>query len=123
VLIAFVCVVAVFGLATLVHYWPTIRGSSNDIYYAVWLFLTMVGGMFVQVVTANYRSGQQLFHVEASRLVFPLLFSLVVFYPIWSLTADAPRNLFAFHAAFLNGYFWESVVSAAKPPEAGGPRK
>jgi len=53
--------------------------------------------------------------------IYPLtwektLFSLVVFYPIWALVADAPRNLFAFYAAFLNGFFWETVVANARLP-------
>ena len=121
VLLAFVAIVAVFGLSSAVYYWPVIRANRADLYYGVWLFFTMVAGMFVQVVAANYRSQKPLFHVDASQLIFPLLFSLVVFYPIWSLAADAPRNLFAFHAAFLNGYFWESIVSSAKPKTAGGP--
>lgn len=115
VLLIFVGVVAVFGLVTLVYYWQEIIANRDNISFAAWLFLTMVAGMFVQVVAENYRSHKPLFRVDASRLIFPLLFSLVVFYPIWSLTADAPRNLFAFHAAFLNGFFWESVVSSAKP--------
>jgi hypothetical protein len=76
----------------------------------------MIAGMFVQVLASNYREGNPLFAIEFGRLMFPLLFSLVVFYPIWSLAAGAPQNLFVFHAAFLNGYFWESVVSAARAP-------
>lgn len=118
ILTGFTVIVFAFGLLTLKRFWPEIERNEKNLYFAAWLFLTMVAGMFVQVLASNYREGNPLFVIEAGRLVFPLLFCLVVFYPIWSLAAGAPTNLFVFHAAFLNGYFWESVVSAARAPMA-----
>jgi hypothetical protein len=54
-------------------------------------------------------------------LIFPILFSVIVFYPIWSIATTNPRGFFVFYAAFLNGYFWENVVSSIKaPPGASG---
>jgi hypothetical protein len=117
VLVCFAIIVFIVGLVTLVRFWPSIRVNEADLFFWVWLFLTMVFGMFVQVLATNYRSNLR-FNVEASRLVLPLLFSIVVFYPIWGIAASGPKNFFSFYAAFLNGYFWETVVSAAKPPVA-----
>lgn len=116
VLVAFAAVVFVYGVVTLVQYWSFVEQNRDQFFYAFGLFLTMIFGMFVQVLAANYRSGQPLFDVTSSQLLFPLLFSLVVYYPIWAITASASHGLFPFHAAFLNGYFWESVVSAASSP-------
>jgi len=59
------------------------------------------------------------FNVTATDLLLPLLFSIVVFYPIWAIATTAARSFFVIHAAFLNGYFWESFVAAAKPVEGG----
>lgn len=117
VLIVFVVVVAVFGLATLVRYWNVIRQNQDSLYFSAWLFISMVGGMFVQVVAHNYRDGKSLFGVTRDQLVFPILFSVIVFYPIWAIAASASPGFFPVHAAFLNGYFWESVVSTASPPK------
>ena len=116
VLLMFALVIIIFGRFSLYYYWPLISANAETLMFAVWLFLTMVGGMFVQVVTANSRGGRPLFDISASQLVFPLLFAFIVYYPIWALAASSQRNLFPFYAAFLNGYFWESVVSAAKAP-------
>lgn len=118
VLLTFTVIVLIFGSFSIVHYWPLIAGNSETLMFAMWLFFAMVAGMFVQVLAANYRAGRLLFDVSASQLVFPLLFALIVYYPIWALAASSPHNLFSFYAAFLNGYFWESVVSAAKAPVA-----
>ena len=115
VLIGFAVFVGVFAVITLVRIWPSVRISEQALYFWGWLFLTMVFGMFVQVLTTNYRSGQRLFAVEASQLLFPLLFSIVVFYPIWGIGASGPKDFFSFYAAFLNGFYWETIVSAAKP--------
>ncbi|PYS62126.1 MAG: hypothetical protein DMF76_09525 [Acidobacteria bacterium] len=41
---------------------------------------------------------------------------------VMGLAAQSPHGLFPIHAAFLNGYFWESIVSAVKPvPHGSGP--
>ena len=118
VLAVFVVLVFAFGIVSLVHYWDLIKANIESLFYALWLFVFMVLGMFVQVLATNYRSDKPLFAISASQLLFPLLFSIVVYYPIWAIAATAPRNLFPVYAAFLNGYFWENVVSAARLPVA-----
>jgi hypothetical protein len=116
VLLIFGMILVIFGAFSLYYYWPLISANSETLMFAFWLFLAMIAGMIVQVLAANYRAGRGLFGVSASQLIFPLLFALIVYYPIWALAASSPHNLFSFYAAFLNGYFWESVVSAAKAP-------
>lgn len=117
VLIVFAIAVCSFGIITLVRYWNALKQNEDALYFSVWLFFAMVAGMFVQVLAHNYRSGDPLFHVAASQLIFPLLFSIIVFYPIWAISVSATHSFFSIHAAFLNGYFWESVVSSAQPLE------
>jgi hypothetical protein len=120
VLMLFAALVLIFGAITAWRYWPTIKSNPDQLFYVTWLFITMVAGMFVQVLSSNYRGGRPLFDVSASQLVYPLLFALVVFYPVWAISASAPHNLFSFYAAFLNGFFWETVVANARLPTPTG---
>lgn len=117
VLLYFSAVVGLFAVLTVAKYWRLLIANEDTVYFAIGLFLTMVAGMFVQVLSSNYREGRPLFEVSTEQLIFPLLFALVVFYPIWALGASAPKTLFSFYAAFLNGFFWETVVSSAKLPD------
>jgi hypothetical protein len=124
VLLVFATIVGLFGLIVLRTYWPQIMDPNNrdNVLFAVGLVLAMIAGMFVQVIASNYKAGKPLFDVTASQLIFPTLFSIIVFYSVW-VTADATKTLFSIHAAFLNGYFWESVVSAMQPPPPPDPPK
>jgi len=116
ILVAFVILAITSGIINVIHYWHAIRNRSDLMLWGFGLFVTMVGGMFVQVLSANYRSGKPLFAVYGSELAFPVLFSLVVFYPVWALTANGSQTMFSYYAAFLNGYFWQAIVSAARLP-------
>jgi hypothetical protein len=42
---------------TLIYYWTAIITNGELLIFAVWLFLTMIGGMFVQVIVDNYQAG------------------------------------------------------------------
>jgi hypothetical protein len=116
ILIAFVILVVVFGALNIFHYWGAVKSRGDLMLWGFGLFVSMIGGMFVQVLSANYQSGKRLFAVEGSELLFPALFSLVVFCPVWALTAAGSQTLFSYYAAFLNGYFWRAIVSAARVP-------
>jgi hypothetical protein len=118
VLGGFGLLVLLFGGVTLWLYRDRLARLQGVLLLGGWLFLTMVGGMFVQVLASNRQSERPLWHVSSSQLVFPLLFSLVVFYPIWLIGEAGDKGFFAFYAAFLNGYFWESIVSNVQPPKA-----
>jgi hypothetical protein len=104
-----------FGLFCVIYYWQSIEMRADEAIFGVALFVAMVAGMTIQVLAANYRAGNRLFSVARDRLIFPLLFSVMIFYPVWGVAAKTPKGLFPLHAAFLNGYFWESVVASAKP--------
>jgi hypothetical protein len=119
VLIVFAVVVVIFGLGTAAYFLPYLRNHLDKLIVAVWLFLTMVFGMFVQVLNEFYRAKRPLSEIEATHLLFPLLFSIVVFYAIWATVGSASHSFFSFYAAFLNGFFWETTVSQAKPPVPG----
>ena len=116
VLLGFAGIVVVLGAVTVaVNFEVFTANPARTLFYA-WLLLAMVGGMFVQVVVANHRGGRQLFAVTREQLLFPLLFSVIVFYPIWSVAGSAGDGYFAIYAAFLNGYFWETVVAGVQAP-------
>lgn len=119
VLIGFAVVFLAFGAAALWRYWAQVVALGDSLFLAVGLLLTMAGGMFVQVLTSNYTHQKPLLEVTSSQLLYPLLFSPIVFYPIWLIGNEQGAQAFSFYAAFLNGYFWQSVVAAAKRPEGG----
>lgn len=121
ILYAFAVVVGLVGAFSLYHYWGQIFRSMDDVLYVVWLVLTMFFGMFVQVLYSAYRERRRLDDVTKTQLIVPLLFSIVVFSPIWSIATSSQRGFFVFQAAFLNGFFWESLVTAAKPPKPPAP--
>lgn len=112
---AFALFILIFAGVTVAFYWEQLRSRGEDILFFGWLLLAMVAGMFAQVMAENYRSRKRLFDIPRDRLLYPLLFSVIVFYPVWALASSSEPNFFVVQAAFLNGYFWESIVSAARP--------
>ncbi len=118
-LLGFCGVLFAVGVPTLIYYWKAIISNTDNLIFGIWLFLTMVFGMFVQVMVDNHESGRAILDIRLWDFLFPLFFSLVVYYSIWSVAATAPRGLFSFYAAFLNGYFWRHVVAQARPSLAG----
>lgn len=116
VLRLFAIIVFVFGAFSVWRYRSAILENQDTLLWGFWLFVTMVGGMFAQVLATNFRSGKGLSDIDRSRLLFPLLFAVIVYYPIWTVAASSTRSLFSIYAAFLNGFFWESVVTSAKIP-------
>lgn len=116
VLMVFACVVAFLAIITLIRNFDQIMKHLDELLFGFWLFLTMIAGMFVKVMNDNYLKDRNLVHITATQLFYPMLFALVVFYPVWAMEADAPRTVFSFYAAFLNGFFWESVVTSVKAP-------
>lgn len=113
VLLIFMSAVVLFGMITLVIYRRRVFANIDGVMSSFWLFIIMVAGMFVQVISENYRQGSPLFRVTISKLVYPLLFSVIVYYPVWALCATSPGPMFSIYSAFLNGYFWQTVVSSA----------
>lgn len=118
VLVVFTIIVLIYGVFLVVRFWDRIQQQMDSLAFGGGLFLMMVFGMFVQVIISNHRAGRPLSTVTGSQLIFPLLLSPIVFYAIWSVAATTPEVSFAVYCAFLNGYFWESTVSKANPPDA-----
>jgi hypothetical protein len=116
VLIGFLVIVLALMAATLYYYWGQIPINRSMIFLGVWLFVAMVAGMFVQVIAGNHADNNPLFDVTIDRIVWPLLFCIIVFYPIWVVGSSAESKAFALYSAFLNGFFWETVVKQAKVP-------
>jgi hypothetical protein len=116
ILSVFALVVLAFGLLTAFLNWEKVIAEKDSLFFGAWLFLAMVGGMFAQVLWTNTKEGSDFSNVSASQLLFPLLFSIMVFYPIWAVGTSASNNFFAIYAAFVNGYFWKTVVANTKIP-------
>jgi hypothetical protein len=112
VLSGFSLLVIIFATAALVHYRALL--NADLVFLAVGLLFAMMFGMFVHVLVSNRKENRPIFEVSRSQLIFPLLFSPLVYYPIWAAASNHPSS-FSVYAAFLNGYFWEHVVSSVKP--------
>jgi len=116
VLFLFAIFVGILGAVTVVSKWNYLLTHRGEVLYFVWLVTAMVFGMFAQVLELNIREGRSWHRLTATELLLPTLFSIVVFYPIWSSTASGPHTFFSFYSAFLNGYFWKTIAASAKPP-------
>ncbi|MCT3897357.1 hypothetical protein HZQ13_04520 [Elizabethkingia anophelis] len=91
--------------------WDIIKISKDNILLYSGLFLMMCFGMFVSVIRRNYKKGKNLFDVKDSDLIYPTLFSVLVFYPLLVLV-DTESNLqLVIYTAFLNGFFWKTFVA------------
>jgi hypothetical protein len=119
VLCAFAVIVIAYGAATAYLNWDKLVAEKESLFFGAWLFLAMVGGMFAQVLQSATKEGSDFSNISASQLLFPLLFSIMVFYPIWAVGTSASNNFFAIYAAFVNGFFWKTVVANTRIPAPG----
>lgn len=119
VLLVFAIITGLTTIATGWKYGRVILQNGDLLLNGFWLFLFMIAGMFVQVISTNYKNGNELFKVTATQLIYPTLFSIIIFYPIWTLASDNKFSIsyFLIYSAFLNGYFWETIVSNVKKPD------
>ncbi|WP_221392075.1 hypothetical protein [Dyadobacter sp. NIV53] len=89
--------------------------NIDTIIFGCWLMAAIILGMFVQVTNGNYKAGNSLmFDITASQLLYPLFFSIIVFYPTWLSSLKASDPIFPFYLAFLNGYYWKDILSNSK---------
>lgn len=105
-------------ILTIIVYWGSILTNIGDIFFGIWLFVTMLIGMLIQVIVTHLQSGKPLNSISSAELLRPMCFSVIVFYSIWCVAASAPRGAFSFYAAFLNGYCWRNFASSIKPVNA-----
>lgn len=114
VLKVFVIVALLYLILTIALNWDNIVITRNTILLYVGLFLMMCGGMFVSVIRKNYKDDKELFDVRDSDLIYPLLFSVFVFYPLLIMVDTEQNSKLLFYTAFLNGYFWKTIVTEAE---------
>jgi hypothetical protein len=114
VLKIFILIALLYLLITTIVYWDNIVITKQTLLTYIGLFLMMCGGMFVSVIRRNYKSGKELFDVRDSDLIYPLLFSVFVFYPILIMVDSEQNSKLLFYTAFLNGYFWKTIVTEAE---------
>jgi hypothetical protein len=121
VLLVFFVILGLAVLAQLVLHWQSLRGPEQQkefvrtLIYGVFLFLLMVSGMFARYFWELFQTGKGLAEANLKVLLMPLLVSLMVFYPLWTIASGAPRNFFSIVAAFQNGFFWQTIFSGLKP--------
>lgn len=103
--------------------WLAALLSQGNMLFLASLFLAMAGGMFTSVIAKNYREKRAFSEVTAFQLLFPLVFSPMVFFAIY--LTSGKINLgqdptFGLCTAFIYGYFWERVVVALDPTKGKG---
>jgi hypothetical protein len=121
VLVVFFAVLGLSVMLQLYLHWRDLRTSEarseflRTLAYGMFLFAVMVGGMFARYFWELFQSGRSLDQADVTALLLPLLVSLMVFYPLWTMVSGAPKNFFAIVAAFQNGFFWQTIFSGLKP--------
>lgn len=121
VLVFFFGLLGVLGLLQLYLHWRDLASSDarsnfmRTVAYALFLFVVMVGGMFARYFWELFQNGMTLAEADVTRMLLPLLVSLMVFYPLWTLVSGAPKDFFAVVAAFQNGFFWQTIFSGLRP--------
>ena len=127
VLVFFFGVLGVLGLLQFYLHWRDLATSDarsnfmRTVAYALFLFVVMVGGMFARYFWELFQTGMTLSEADVTRMLLPLLVSLMVFYPLWTLVSGAPKDFFAVVAAFQNGFFWQTIFSGLRPFPAPAP--
>ena len=131
IVVVLVVFCAVLGLSALLQFylhWRDLKTSEarteflRTLAYGLFLFAVMVGGMFARYFWELLQSGKAVSQADVTALLLPLLVSLMVFYPLWTMVSGAPKNFFAIVAAFQNGFFWQTIFSGLKPfPGPPGP--
>jgi len=121
VLVTFFIFLVIAGFTQLYLYVKSLKSADektqfvHKLAYGTFLFVVMVGGMFARYFWELFQSGKGIADANLTTLLLPLLVSLMVFYPLWTMVADAPKNFFSVVAAFQNGFFWQTIFSGLKP--------
>ncbi|SRR6266478_6456467 len=115
---------AILGVALIGQFIMHLRGLNtpeqkkefvHTTIYGAFLFVLMVAGMFARYFWELFQTGKDLGDADLKALLMPLLVSLMVFYPLWTIASGSPRNFFSIVAAFQNGFFWQTIFSGLKP--------
>ncbi len=121
VLVVFFAFLTVSALVQLLLYWRDLATPNARVEF---LRTLTFGGLLAGVTAAGmlaryfwelFQSGRSVADADPSVLVLPLLVSLMVFYPLWTMVTGATRNFFPIVAAFQNGFFWQTLFSGLTP--------
>jgi hypothetical protein len=121
VLVVFFAFLSLSALLQLFLFWrdlatPAARTEFlRTLAFGTFLLGVMVGGMLTRYFWELLQAGSRIVDADPSVLGLPLLVSLMVFYPLWTMVSGATKNFFAIVAAFQNGFFWQTLLSGLKP--------
>lgn len=121
VLITFFSILALTLLTWVYYHLRTLQtpaeksGFMFALVYGLLLFLLMVGGMFARYIWELFQAGKGWSDADLKGLLIPLLVSLMVYYPLWTIASGAV-NFFSVVSAFQNGFFWQTIFSGLRPP-------
>ncbi len=82
--------------------------------FGVLLVGVTVAGMLARYFWELFQAGRSIADADPSLLLMPLVVSLMVFYPLWTMVSGA-RGFFLIVAAFQNGFFWQTLFSGLTP--------
>jgi hypothetical protein len=125
VLMVFFVFLSLSALLQLVLYWrdlatPDARAEFlRTLAFGVFLFGVMFGGVLARYFWELFQSGRSVAGADPTRLLLPLVVSLMVFYPLWTMVSGATKNFFAIVAAFQSGFFWQTLLSGVTRFPAG----
>lgn len=121
VLITFFSILALTLMTWIYYHLHTLQtpaertGFMFALLYGLLLFLLMVGGMFARYIWELFQAGKGWSDADLKGLLIPLVVSLMVYYPLWTIASGAV-NFFSVVSAFQNGFFWQTIFSGLRPP-------
>jgi hypothetical protein len=121
VLVVFLVFLSVSAIVQLLLFWrdlatPHARAEFlRTASFGVLLVGVTVAGMLARYFWELFQSGRSVTEADPSVLLMPLLVSLMVFYPLWTMVSGAARGFFLIVAAFQNGFFWQTLFSGLRP--------
>ena len=126
VLVVFLVFLSVSAIVQLLLLWrdlatPHARAEFlRTTSFGVLLIGVTVAGMLARYFWELFQAGRSIADADPSVLLMPLIVSLMVFYPLWTMVSGAARGFFVIVAAFQNGFFWQTLFSGLTPL-AGAP--
>ena len=127
VLVVFFVFLSVSAVVQLLLFWrdlgtPNARAEFlRTASFGVLLVGVTGAGMLARYFWELFQSGRSVTDADPSVLLMPLLVSLMVFYPLWTMVSGT-RGFFLIVTAFQNGFFWQTLFSGLAPFAASPPR-
>lgn len=115
VLTVFSVVAAIAMAAALWFHWNQIKAQLPGILEAGGALVVLIAGMIARTVMSNLDAGQPPLDGGWLHWLRPLLVSPIVFGSMWFSLPKEQRSLaFLLYSAFVNGYFWQSVLEGSR---------